>query len=247
MIDKFKSFFRKIESNQKKILSELEIAKHQANEIEWANIYHDSIRGKKWLEELPLNIGRWAGNYSFFYVLHRILNDYQPKNILEIGLGESTKMISTYLDNFLTQSKHTVVEHNPDWVNSFTNKFKISDRSKIEVIDLELKIVNGFEVTGYKDFDIKITDDFDLYIVDGPFGADRFSRYDIISLVKKFELNKEFIILFDDTNRKGELETCDDICSILKKKKINYHTFHYFGNKASTIIASDKYKFSTSF
>ena len=41
-------------------------------EIEWAHIYHDSIRGKKPIEELGLNIGRWAGNYSFFYVLNRI-------------------------------------------------------------------------------------------------------------------------------------------------------------------------------
>jgi hypothetical protein len=35
-------------------------------EIEWAHIYHDSIRGKKAIEELELNIVKWAGNYCFF-------------------------------------------------------------------------------------------------------------------------------------------------------------------------------------
>jgi hypothetical protein len=54
-------------------------------EIEWAHIYHDSIRGIEWIQGLSLNIGRWAGNYSFFYVLNRILMDYKPKNILELG------------------------------------------------------------------------------------------------------------------------------------------------------------------
>jgi hypothetical protein len=58
------------------------------NELYWANVYHDSIRGKKELENLGLNIGRWAGNYTFFYVLNRILNDYQPKKIIEFGLGK---------------------------------------------------------------------------------------------------------------------------------------------------------------
>ncbi|TXB65418.1 hypothetical protein FRY74_08320 [Vicingus serpentipes] len=247
MIDKIKSYLKRLEKNQHLIIEELNVTKKQTNEIEWANIYHDSIRGKVWLENLPLNVGRWAGNYSFFYVLHRILNDYQPKNILELGLGESTKIISTYLDNFLTNSNHIVVEHNPDWVESFKEKFKLNERTKIELLELELKNINGFEVNSYKDFDLKLTNDFDFYIVDGPFGADRFSRYDIISLVKNFEKNKEFIILFDDTNRRGEQETCDEICSILKKNKIIYHTFNYSGNKASTVIASDKYKFSTSF
>ena len=31
---------------------------------------------KEWLEKTPLNIGRWAGNYAFFYVLNGF---YRPK------------------------------------------------------------------------------------------------------------------------------------------------------------------------
>jgi hypothetical protein len=68
-------------------------------DLEWANIYRDSIRGKEWLEKLPLNVGRAAVNYNFFYVLNRILNDYKPNRILEFGLGESSKFISTYILN----------------------------------------------------------------------------------------------------------------------------------------------------
>ena len=37
-------------------------------ELEWAHVFHDSIKGKPWLENLSLNIGRWAGSYSFFYI-----------------------------------------------------------------------------------------------------------------------------------------------------------------------------------
>src|SRR5690554_6195752 len=65
-------------------------------ENEWANIYHDSIRGNDELQQLSLKIGRWAGNYSFFFLVHRILKDFKPKKIVEFGLGESSKFISSY-------------------------------------------------------------------------------------------------------------------------------------------------------
>ena len=47
----------------------------QLKELEWANVYHDSIRGHTAIEQLPLNIGRWAGNYAFFYILNSIIID----------------------------------------------------------------------------------------------------------------------------------------------------------------------------
>lgn len=246
MLEKLKKYLKQLELNQQLILTQIENSKKQAKEVEWANIYHDSIRGKKWLEELPINVGRWAGNYSFFYVLNRILNDYKPKRILEFGLGESSKVISVYLDNYLTETAHLIIEQDENWAASFNEKFTLSKKSTIEVLPLKKQTINNFEVNSYANFAEKLTDTFDLYVVDGPFGSDRFSRYDIISLVKKFNPTHEFIILFDDTNRKGEFETCEEIKSILEQKKISFYSGYYEGVKGSTIIASEKYKYATS-
>ena len=77
MINKIKKVIAENKSSQKEILSYLK-------EIEWGLLYNDSIRGNPSLQNLSLKIGRWAGNYSFFYVLNRILSDYKPINILEI-------------------------------------------------------------------------------------------------------------------------------------------------------------------
>ena len=85
---------------------------HQSLEIEWAHVYHDSIRDKPYLQNLSLNIGRWAGNYAFFYLLNRILFETKPKRILELGLGESSKLISVYIENILVNSEHLIFEHN---------------------------------------------------------------------------------------------------------------------------------------
>lgn len=246
MIDKLKSFLKKIESNQEKIINDLRLNHSQSKEIEWGLIYHDSIRGKAWLEELPLNVGRWAGNYSFFYILNRILNDFQPKNILEHGLGESTKMISAYLDNYLLESNHTVVEQSIDWINAFNKRFNLSERTKIIECKLITKQIKNHIVNSYKNYESKINTKFDLYVIDGPFGSNRFSRYDIIFLIEKVEVNDEFIIIFDDANREGEIDTYSEILTILNNKGIKTYSEIYSGNKSSIVISTEKYKFATS-
>src|SRR5688500_5133211 len=79
-------------------------------ELEWAHIFHDTIKDKKWLRNLGISPGRWAGNYSFLYVLVKILSEYKPKKIIEFGLGESSKIVSSFLNNELQNSTHLIVE-----------------------------------------------------------------------------------------------------------------------------------------
>lgn len=247
MINKIKSIINEFRANNKQIRLKLSELENQNREIEWAHVYHDSIRGKKWIEELPLNVGRWAGNYPFFYVLNRILSDYKPKKILDLGLGESSKFISAYIENYLFDSSHTIVEQDKNWIDSFQERFKLSANSKTIHCPLDLKDINGFEVNMYKDFDERITGKYDLYIVDGPFGSLRYSRYNIVSKVEEFNIEDEFIILIDDTHRQGEKDTFEDIVKILKNKKIHVFIGDYIGNKTNTIIATKKYKLATSF
>lgn len=219
----------------------------QLKEIEWAHIFKESIRGKEYLTNLPLNVGRWAGNYSFFYILNRILNDYRPSSILDLGLGESSKFISAYIENELTDSRHVIIEQDENWIKSFNSRFNLSQNSEILFCNLVEKNINSFSVLSYENFTQTVKIDFDFYIVDGPFGSERFSRYDIVELVENFTYGKEFIILMDDSGRQGEIDTINSIIRILESKKISVHIGHYTGNKQNTIIASDKYKYSISF
>jgi len=238
-------------SNLKKFIADIYAFQDKSlslsRELEWANIYHDSIRDKKYLEDLSLNVGRWAANYSFFYILNRILSEYKPRSILEFGLGESTKFISTYLIHELKESKHVVIEHDQEWIEAFTHKFSISDRSSVIHCPLVETKIHGFSCYTYQDFDKKVTEDYEVYLIDGPFGSDRFSRFDIVSLVRNFEQEKEFILVIDDTNRLGELDTVNEICSVLTEKKINFFRGDYSGVKQNTVIASKKYKYAISF
>lgn len=218
----------------------------QNKELEWANVYHDSIRGKKWLEELPLNIGRWAGNYSFFYVLNRVLSDYKPKSILEFGLGESSKFVMCFMDNLLIDSTHLVIEQDQKWNELFSLNYSIPQGTTIKVCPILKKTIKGFKSNFYLNLDSQIRSKFDLYIIDGPFGSDRYSRYDIVNLVQNFNSSDEFIIIFDDYNRIGEQDTVKDLLEVLRNKNIKIFIESYIGIKTVFIIATEKYRYACS-
>ncbi|MFD2725877.1 hypothetical protein [Hyunsoonleella rubra] len=216
---------------------------YHLEELEWANVYHDSIRGKDWLTGLSLNVGRWAGSYTFFYILNRVLNDYQPKTIVEFGLGESSKFISAYLDNQLKLSSHTIVEESEDWKDSFSKRFTLSKRSTVKIAPLTKTKVNTHEVNSYGQITKLLDKKYDLYVIDGPLGSPNYSRYDIVEIAKTFDKDDDFIIIFDDHQRKGEQQTFKALKSTLKEKGMEIHTGIYRGNKEVAVLASKAYPF----
>lgn len=95
-----------MEDIQSIMASDIRKLKRAENEIQlntrellWAEIFHDTITGSKWMKDKRLKLGRAAIGYNLAYVLYRILDEIQPENILEMGLGESTQIyISVYED-----------------------------------------------------------------------------------------------------------------------------------------------------
>ena len=78
MLKKIKKMYTtifKIQESQSKILN-------LNHEIIWADIYHDSIKGRNWLNDFPLSPGRWAVNYSFLYVFTGIYRGTKSQIII---------------------------------------------------------------------------------------------------------------------------------------------------------------------
>jgi 16S rRNA G966 N2-methylase RsmD len=219
--------------------------KRRLKELDWANVYHDSIRGDDWINKTSLNIGRWAGGYPFFYVLTRILKDTKPKRILELGLGESTKVISKFIENCNQNATHLIIEHDENWKNTFSEKFSLAKQSNIRICPLIDVNVHGYSNKMYENFETVAFGDFDFIVIDGPFGSNNYSRYEIISKIKEFDSNNDFIILFDDTNRKGELETVQKIEEQLNLLDVPFYSATYEGLKSCTLICSKSFRFLT--
>jgi hypothetical protein len=214
----------------------------------WGLKFHDSIRGLKAVNETSYFVGNWAGNYTFFYLLSRILQEYQFNTILEFGLGESSKFISAYIGSTpkCANTKHDIFEQNKDFALHFQQRHQLSSNSSVQVYETVENDVFG-NLNKMYNVDFSQVGDYDFYVVDGPIGSPRFSRFDLVKVTEQKKSGDEFLILFDDLNRIGEVDTLNYMMDSFKERGIEADSFIYSGEKSVAVIATPKYKWALSF
>lgn len=222
-------------------------ARH-ASEAVWAQIFNNTISESLWLKDKTFSPGRWAVGYPYLYVMYRVLNETRPKRILELGLGQSTRMIAQYAAAF-QDVEHIVVEHDPEWVEFFCNDFPLPKNTKVIMLEREMvpykdadavRVFKGFKETflGQK---------FDFISVDAPLGADmkQYSRIDVLNLIPD-GLDGNFAIMIDDCDRIGETHTVAEIENKLQEADVAYKRGRYSGRKDCVVICSERQGFLSS-
>ena len=221
------------------------------NELKYAFIFNDTIKNSSWLDKTEFSLVNSAANYSFMYSLYRILNEARPKNILELGLGQTTKLTSQYANHF-DDVKLTVFETDEDWIEVFSEKLIISDCMSIIQLDEEPFEYNNTSNIRFKDFEKAVNGEkYDLVIIDGPRGFKRglngdqlldYSRTNIWQMIPS-NLEDDFIIIIDDYERAGEKNTMDHAKEMLEENNIKLFTYTSKGLKTQHAIFTEKYKF----
>lgn len=219
--------------------------KGYASETVWAEIFNNVISDSSWLHNTAFSAGRWAVGYPYLYVMYRILNEICPKRILDLGLGQSTRMIGQYtMAN--EDVMHFVVEHDPEWIAFFKRDFALSERSRIIQLDREMEpYKEASEVRVFKGFAERFKNEkFDFISIDAPLGGNmkQYSRIDVLKLLPDC-LADDFIIMIDDSQRPGEMQTVEEMKEKLDNSGISYHAGKYSGNKDCVVICSANLKF----
>lgn len=82
--------------------------------------------------------GGWTVNWSFLCILYRILDEIQPDSILELGLGQTTKLTTSYMKSKLGkhEKKHSIIEHDEEWMNFMKHSIDLS-KSELMILALE--------------------------------------------------------------------------------------------------------------
>ena len=122
------------ENNLTKSINKLN---RNVNELIWANIFHDTIKGCEWLdrENFAIYPGRAAVGYNYFYVVFRVLNEFKPKNILETGLGQSSRLLGQYVKTH-EGCYHNIVEHDANFAQVSKENFNFSPASKFSIVPI---------------------------------------------------------------------------------------------------------------
>ena len=90
--------------------------------------------------------------------------------------------------------------------NNFVENFDISDNQKYLYSPLKNETLKG-QVKVYYSMNQMIHQKFDLYLIDGPYGSNKYSRYDAFKIAENLTRDDNFILLIDDYDREGEKDT----------------------------------------
>ena len=233
-------------SEQKKLIGKIALeVENQGKELEqYQKVI--TIADSSWLNNKFFSPGRWALGYPALYALYRILNEFHPQNILELGLGQSSVMTLQYASAF-PNVNHIIMEHDKTWIDFFEKTHSISNNSKLMHMNIEYVTYNNVEnVRVYQDFINKLGENtrFDFVIIDAPIGGDMkcFSRIDVISMIPDY-LSEQFVIMLDDADRMQERRTMNEIDKKFKDSGIDAKRGLYSGEKDTCIWTSSMWHF----
>jgi hypothetical protein len=234
-------------NNKETLERDIDLNKRILQEILNAIKFNNTIEGSKWFVNKNISPGGSAVDYAFFYTLYRTLCSFKPHNILEFGLGQSSKMVHQYANFF--NEKAVTVEHDNNWANFFTESIDGNYPVKIKIMELDTIDYKGVKALTYKDCENAFGNQkFDLIIVDGPFGYAPdtvYSRPQIIEIAKN-NVEENFVIIIDDFDRTGEKNTTKELFDFFDQENIQYVYQEYGSLKKHLLITTPKQKFLTS-
>ena len=221
-------------------------AQRQYQELNFADLLHDSAAGSPWLKDKSFALYGWAANYSFIYTLFRILDNVRPAKILEMGLGQTSLVTSQYAAHNNPVAEVDIIENDASWINIYRPRLAAGENIRLNQCDIEFFDEEGQNRRYNRAALSQITADkkYNLIVVDGPMGGgQKHPRSNILDLVEK-NLAPDFIIIFDDAERPGEQATIARTQDKLKTMGIAFATQQRDALKSQFLIFSQSYEFA---
>ncbi|MBR5693048.1 MAG: hypothetical protein IKX42_05055 [Fibrobacter sp.] len=209
-----------------------------------ATTFSNAIQQAEWLKYKSFYPGRWAVEYTFLLTLFRIFEHHKFTNLLEFGLGQTSRMVHQYAAFYNVPA--ITVEHDAEWIDFTRKDTHNAYPINVKVLPLEMVDYNGHKTRSYQDIKTAFENQkFDFILVDGPFGSEHYSRSQIIQLAES-NIAETFCIIIDDCNRIGEQETVAEVENVLKSRGIKYAINKYYGLSDYVVICSEDLKFLAS-
>ena len=227
------------------------------NDLYYCALFNQVTLGSEWLKDKSFAPGRMAVDYCYLYTMYRSLDIMRPHHILDIGLGQTTRMFSQYCE-WMTRENDvnvhmTSIEHDSEWIEFVQRQYHLNVEIKqfnlLQGVQYEpvsgivVKSANVYE--GFAEW-LGNSGKYDFISIDAPFKNEGYSRPQILELLKNDCLSDDFVIMMDDMNRDGEKNTMELFLRELSKKGIRYYQKIYNGAKQHCLITTQKYKFLTS-
>ena len=182
-----------------------------------------------------------AGSPSLQLFHIKVLSLIRPRNILELGSGQTSKLISAYVAD--SPGSHAIsIEQSQEWHDIL----RPSISHEYKVVPVAKRHVEGVDVLSYQ---LDLHDQkFDYVLVDGPdnnlegWRYTPFSRAGIVDQLPG-ALAPEFVVVFGDAERPGERQTVELFSKRLTQGGIAHRRFTLIGVKHQAVFVSPNLAF----
>ncbi len=178
---------------------------------------------------------RSAANHSLLYLLGRILEENAVKRVIELGAGQTTLLLDALAPKVGAQA--LTLESDAFWGGEVQARV----RHEVRTSPLVERDVRGYRALGFDLSSLTADDKFDLVVVDGPLGRDQRSRWACLELLER-HLADEFIVVFDDAERPGEMETVAEARALLRGRVERLHEVQVVALKRQVAFASNAFQ-----
>lgn len=174
-----------------------------------------------------------AANYSYLYLLLRACTELPVRRLLEIGSGQSTLLLDALAD----RAGFDVVslEHETGWADRIAEQCK-----HVRVLEAPLaKLRIRGRVEPVHTPKTLESCSFNVLLVDGPQKSKRYSRWGALHWLEQLD-RRDFLIVFDDAERRGELDTIAEALRYLDEHNIAYTATRIRSTKTQFLIAAGR-------
>lgn len=219
------------------------LVRGKINDLSYAISLEAGLR-RAGYEPIDLFTDGGAANPSLQLLNFKILRLLRPKNVLELGSGQSTKVLSCYARQ--NPSAHVLtLEQDRAWVERLKEHVG-HDYRHAPLEDKQFACAGtGLRLTAswYKDVIELRSLKFDYILVDGPdpgvvgTSYTPYARAGILHYMPHI-LSDSFVVVFDDAERTGERMTVEAFQQLLNASKIAHTRFAVHGAKTQVVFCS---------
>lgn len=179
-----------------------------------------------------------SANYALLFVLMKTIIRAQPRNVLELGCGQTTLLMDALRQAGVWKGELVSLEEDEFWCKEISAEVA----TRVVHAPLEQRRVAGHSASCYRvPATLTPPEGFDLLLIDGPVGTPRWSRLGCLSFVPE-SLAADFIVILDDYERPGEQDTADEMRRTLKAAGIAFCEESILSNKHQLMLATPKYR-----
>jgi len=182
---------------------------------------------------------RSAASYSYLYLLLRLVQDHDQLRILELGAGQSSLLLDQLSQHFALQL--TSLEHDEGWADRITRQMNSQTKNRVIHAPLDRRRFAGHDFEGYHPDALDGQTGFNVLLVDGPRGSRRRSRWTGLEFLESV-MADEFVVIFDDAERPGEIQTIARALQLLDARNKVYGAHLTRSVTSQFLIASERFE-----